>query len=216
MRLSILFALAATVVLAAFTGIAPAADYKSTVEEHWLRMLSPEEQLDYGYIHPTLDAAGAVDGNRHENWAFYTGKRHPEASCLYPHLMPACHDADNPGMGNDLEDRQWAKRHRVVIVTDGIHWSVRHIRRPGTSARGGPGRTAGLSHLVPCPRRPAALTTRKTSRREAGEVFLGAAELVREQRDASPSAPASSAPPPFGADGAEPGAEGRLPGQHPV
>ncbi len=79
MRDSVLFALAATVVLAAFAGTSPAADYRSTLEEHWLRILSPEEQLDYGYIDPTLDAAGAVDGNRHENWAFYTEKRHREA-----------------------------------------------------------------------------------------------------------------------------------------
>ena len=63
------------VVLAASVVISLAADHKATLEEHWLRMLSPEESRDYGYIHPSVDAAGAVDGKRHENWAFYTEKR---------------------------------------------------------------------------------------------------------------------------------------------
>lgn len=67
MRNTILHVLAAVVVLGACAAVSSAADYKSTLEEHWLRMLSGEESLDFGYIHPTLDAAGAVDGKRHEN-----------------------------------------------------------------------------------------------------------------------------------------------------
>ncbi|MDP6046065.1 MAG: discoidin domain-containing protein, partial [Phycisphaerae bacterium] len=78
MKNAVLHALIVTLVLVGLVDPV-AADYKSTLQEHWLRILSLEENLDFGYIHPTVDAAGAVDGNRHENWAFYTEKRNREA-----------------------------------------------------------------------------------------------------------------------------------------
>ena len=72
-------AVVAVGVLSVLSVFSLGGDYKSTLEEHWLRVLSPEENLDFGYIHPTLDAAGAVDGKRHENWGFYTEKRGRES-----------------------------------------------------------------------------------------------------------------------------------------
>jgi len=79
MKNAALHTLIVTIVLGGLLSFAGAGDYKSTLEEHWLRILSPEENLDFGLMHPTLDAAGAVDGKRHENWAFYTEKRGRES-----------------------------------------------------------------------------------------------------------------------------------------
>jgi len=79
MKNAALHTLIVTILLGTLAGGSLAGDYKSTLEEHWLRILSPEENLDFGHMHPTLDAAGAVDGKRHENWAFYTEKRGRES-----------------------------------------------------------------------------------------------------------------------------------------
>ncbi|MBT3200637.1 MAG: hypothetical protein HN350_12060 [Phycisphaerales bacterium] len=59
MKNAVLHTLIVTIVLGGLIGFAAAGGYKSTLEEHWLRILSPEENLDFGHMHPTLDAARA-------------------------------------------------------------------------------------------------------------------------------------------------------------
>ena len=61
--------------LAAPCGAAKADEYRAVLEEHWMRMLSPEEDLRYQKLKDmSQESYGAVDGNRHENWGFYTDK----------------------------------------------------------------------------------------------------------------------------------------------
>ena len=59
MKNAALGALVAAILLGSLVSVSLGGDYKSTLEEHWLRILSPEENLDFGHMHPTLDAARA-------------------------------------------------------------------------------------------------------------------------------------------------------------
>ncbi len=64
------------VAIGGMASVAAGAGYKAELEEHWLRTLSPEERLLYTTrIHPTQDAYGAVDGVRHERFAFHTRRQ---------------------------------------------------------------------------------------------------------------------------------------------